>query len=169
MTLFEGTPGDVKIPAVAQQWTAFGEGGKYRLVKAASKREQSQTSLGSAEREQARPLGKDEAVNMRYSQEITAGKTMAGIFQGPQNIIDGEKYVGSIYAKGKGELMVGLRNADGKFVALESLGKVNSKDWKKYEFTLKPKANCDGDFAIAVVDGTVQVDMATMTTQTDLD
>ena len=143
MTLFEGTPGDVKIPAVAQQWTAFGEGGKYRLIK-------------------------DDAVNMRYSQEIMAGKTMAGIFQGPQNIIDGEKYVGSIYAKGKGELMVGLRNADGKFVALESLGKVNCKDWKKYEFTLKPKANCDGDFAIAVVDGTVQVDMATMTTQTAL-
>lgn len=38
---------------------------------------------------------------MRYSQEMTAGKTEAGIFQGPQNIISGEKYVGSIYAKGK--------------------------------------------------------------------
>lgn len=142
-TLFEGTPGDVKTPAIAQQWTAFGEGGKYRLIK-------------------------DDAVNMRYSQEITAGKTMAGIFQGPQNIIDGEKYVGSIYAKGKGELTVGLRNTKGEFVAQETLGKVNSKDWKKYEFTLKPKANCDGDFAIAVTNGTVQVDMATMTTQTGL-
>ena len=161
--LFEGTPDDVKIPSVAQQWTAFGDGGKYRLVK-------------------------DDAVNMRYSQEITAGKTMAGIFQGPQNIIVGEKYVGSIYAKGKGELMVGLRNAEGKFVALESLGKVG-KDWKKYEFTLKPqvsghiegarvkmnvgggrveqmKISIDGDFAIAVKNGTVQVDMATMSTQT---
>lgn len=31
--LFEGTPGDVRIPAVAQQWTAFGDGGKYRLIK----------------------------------------------------------------------------------------------------------------------------------------
>ena len=155
--LFEGTPGDVQIPAVAQQWTAFGEGGKYRLVK-------------------------DDAVNMRYSQEITAGKTEAGIFQGPQNIIDGEKYVGSIYAKGKGELMVGLRNAEGRFVALESLGKVG-KEWKKYEFTLRPKFNgegafrasigggrnaisFDGDFAIVVKGGTVQVDMVTMTTQT---
>ena len=140
--LFEGTPGDVKIPAIAQQWTAFGESGKYRLVK-------------------------DDAVNMRYSQEMTAGKAMAGIFQGPQNIIDGEKYVGSIYAKGKGELMVGLRNADGQFVAQESLGKVG-KDWKKYEFTLKPQTSCDGDFAIAVMNGTVQVDMVTMTTQTGL-
>ena len=138
--LFEGTPGDVQTPAVAQQWTAFGDGGKYRLVK-------------------------DDAVNMRYSQEITAGKTEAGIFQGPQNIIAGEKYIGSIYAKGKGELIVGLRNANGQFVANQSLGKV-SKEWKKYEFTLAPQTNCDGDFAIVVKSGTVQVDMATMTTQT---
>ena len=160
--LFEGTPGDVQIPAVAQQWTAFGDGGKYRLVK-------------------------DDAVNMRYSQEITAGKkSEAGIFQGPQNIIYGEKYVGSIYAKGKGELIVGLRDSEGRFVARKSLGKVG-KDWKKYEFTLEPqgrsktgdsrisadgglvdKKNVDGDFAIVVRDGTVQVDMATMTTQTGL-
>ena len=165
--LFEGTPGDVQIPAVAQQWTRFGDGGKYRLVK-------------------------DDAVNMRYSQEITAGKKAeAGIFQGPQNIICGEKYVGSIYAKGKGELIVGLRNAEGQFVARQSLGKV-SKEWKKYEFVLEPqvsgkiedarvkmdlagglveqmKISIDGDFAIAVKNGTVQVDMATMTTQTGLD
>lgn len=141
--LFEGTPGDVKIPAIAQQWTAFGDGAQYRLIK-------------------------DDAVNMRYSQEITAGKTGAGIFQGPQNIIAGEKYVGSIYAKGKGELIVGLRNTDGQFVALESLGKVG-KDWKKYAFTLKPHTSCDGDFAIAVKNGTVLVDMATMTTQAGID
>ncbi len=142
--LFEGTPGDVRIPAVAQQWTAFGDDGKYRLVKG-------------------------DAVNMRYSQEITAGrKAEAGIFQGPQNIIKGEKYVGSIYAKGKGELIVGLRNTDGQFVAGQSLGKVG-KEWKKYEFGLIPQKSGDGDFAIAVKGGTVQVDQVTMTTQTGLD
>ena len=140
--LFKGTPGDVQLPAVAQQWTAFGDGGKYRLVK-------------------------DDAVNMRYSQEITAGKAEAGIFQGPQNIISGEKYVGSIYAKGKGELIVGLRNANGQFVARKSLGKTG-KEWKKYAFTLEPQISCDGDFAIIVKGGTVQVDMATMTTQTGI-
>ena len=160
--LFEGTPGDVQIPAIAQQWTPFGEGGKYRLVK-------------------------DDAVNMRYSQEITAGKTEAGIFQGPQNIIAGEKYVGSIYAKGKGELIVGLRSAKGNIIARQSF-KV-SKDWKKYEFTLDPEIiegdlrlavdstqnlkmitniSCDGDFLIMVKNGTIQVDMATMTTRTGL-
>ena len=140
--LFEGTPGDVKIPAVAQQWTPFGNNGKYRLIK-------------------------DDAVNMRYSQEITAGKTEAGIFQGPQNIISGEKYVGSIYAKGKGELIVALRNSQGNFVARKLLGKVG-KDWKKYEFTLEPQVSCDGDFAILAKEGTVQIDMATMTTQTGI-
>ena len=176
-TLFEGTPGDVKIPAVAQQWTAFGDGGKYRLVK-------------------------DDAVNMRYSQEITAGKTEAGIFQGPLDV-DGENYVGSIYAKGKGELIVGLRSTKGNIIARQSF-KV-SKEWKKYEFTLVPqmiegidghcricadsiqppsnlvdlandlgvktvqkitKFSCDCDFVIMVKNGTVQVDMVTMTTQT---
>jgi len=175
--MFEGTPGDVKIPAVAQQWTAFGEGGKYRLVK-------------------------DDAVNMRYSQEITAGKTEAGIFQGPLDI-DGENLVGSIYAKGKGELIVGLRSTKGNIIARQSF-KV-SKEWKKYDFTLDPqmiegldghcricdestepsnslkevasdlgvetvkritKFSCDCDFVIMVKNGTVQVDMATMTTQT---
>ncbi len=142
--LFEGTPGDVRIPAVAQQWTAFGDGGKYRLVK-------------------------DDAVNMRYSQEITAGrKAEAGIFQGPQDIIPFEKYVGSIYAKGRGELIVGLRNDKGEYVARQSLGKVG-KEWKKYEFTLIPQKSGDGDFAIAVKGGTVQVDQVTLTTQTGLD
>ena len=161
-TLFEGTPGDVRIPAVAQQWTAFGDGGKYCLIK-------------------------DDAVNMRYSQEITAGKTEAGIFQGPQNIVAGEKFVGSIYAKGKGELIVGLRSSKGNIIARQSF-KV-SKEWKKYEFTLDPeiiegdlrltvdsiqtpkkitKISCDGDFLIMVKNGTVQVDMVTMTTQTGL-
>ena len=140
--LFAGTPGDVQTPAGAQQWTAFGEGGQYRLIK-------------------------DDAVNMRYSQEITAGKSEAGIFQGPQNIIAGEKYVGSIYAKGRGELIVGLRNANGQFVAQKSLGKVG-KEWQKYAFTLEPQTSCGGDFAIVVKGGTVQVDMATMTTQTGI-
>ena len=140
--LFKGIPGDVQTPAVAQQWTAFGASGRYRLVK-------------------------DDAINMRYSQEITATKGEAGIFQGPQNIVKGEQYVGSIYARGKGELIVGLRDTNGKFVARQSFGKVG-KTWQKYAFTLKPETSCDGDFAIVVNGGTVQVDMATMTTQTGI-
>ena len=142
-------------------------------------------------------------MNMRYSQEITAGKTEAGIFQGPLDI-DGEELVGSIYAKGKGELIVGLRSTKGNIIARQSF-KV-SKNWKKYEFALVPeriegelriaedsvgfdlteaqrriadqhdikiirkinKVSCDADFVIMVKNGTVQVDMATMTTQTGI-
>ena len=141
---FTGAPYDVTIPDIAQQWTAFGdENGKYRLHK-------------------------DDAVNMRYSQGITAKKQMAGICQGPQNLIKGEKYVGSIYAKGKGELTIGLRDENGNFVAMKSLGKV-SKEWKKYNFTLEPSVSGTGDFAIGVTRGSIQVDQVTMTTQTGLD
>ncbi len=50
--LFEDIPGDVQIPAVAQQWTAFGDGGKYRLVK-------------------------DDAVNMRYSRRLQPRRRQA--------------------------------------------------------------------------------------------
>ena len=144
-TVFSGTPKDVQIPEVAPEWTPVWTTGKgkYRLVK-------------------------DDAVNMRYSQEITAVKTESGILQGPQNIIDGEKYVGSIYAKGKGELIVELLDYAGKPVARQSLGKV-SKEWKKYEFTLEPQESCDGNFAIMVKGGTVQIDMVTMSTQTGKD
>ena len=160
-TVFSGTPKDVQIPEVAPEWTAFGEG-KYRLVK-------------------------DDAVNMRYSQEITAGKKAeAGMAQGPQDLSPYEKYVGSIYAKGKGELIVGLRDSEGNFVARKSLGKV-SREWKKYDFTLVPgfggpgsesysigdglvkMIHFKGDFAVMVKGGTVQVDMATMSTQTGKD
>ena len=144
-TVFSGTPKDVQIPEVAPEWTPVWTTGKgkYRLVK-------------------------DDAVNMRYSQEITAVKTESGIMQGPQNIIAGEKYVGSIYAKGKGELIVELLDYTGRPVARQSLGKV-SKEWTKYEFTLEPQESCDGNFAIKVKGGTVQIDMATMSTQTGKD
>ncbi len=144
-TVFSGTPKDVQIPDVAPEWTPFWTNGmgKYRLVK-------------------------DDAVNMRYSQEITAVKTESGIMQGPQNIVAGEKYVGSIYAKGKGELIVELLDYAGRPVARQSLGKV-SKEWNKYEFTLEPQESCDGNFAIMVKGGTVQIDMVTMSTQTGKD
>ncbi|WP_036929164.1 family 16 glycoside hydrolase [Prevotella sp. MA2016] len=137
---FEGTPGDVRLPEVAQQWQPFGTDARYRLVK-------------------------DDAVNMRYSQVITAGKGEAGLSQGPQHIVAGEQYVGSICAKGKGVLSVGLRDADGRFVARRQIGSVG-RDWRKYDFVLEPQENCEGDFAIVVEKGSVQVDMATMTTRT---
>jgi alpha-L-arabinofuranosidase len=141
--LFTGIPKDVQIPAVAQQWTAFGNG-TFSLVK-------------------------DDAVNMRYSQKIVSKKELSGVTQGPQNVVKGEKYIGSIYAKGdgKGRLSVGLKNGD-TFVAQQSLGKPN-KEWQKYEFTLESAGySGDADFAICVEGGAVQVDQVTATTASGL-
>jgi len=143
-TYFEGMPEDVKIPAVAQQWNGFGDG-SFELVK-------------------------DDAVNMRYSQRITAGSTVSGVSQGPQDVTAGETFLGSIYAKGdKGaKLSVALRTPGG-YVARETLGTITA-DWKKYEFTLPAGSYTgDADFAIEVENGSVQVDQVTMTTKTGQD
>ncbi len=141
---FEGTPEDVKLPAVAQQWTPFG-GGKFSLVK-------------------------DDAVNMRYSQKVDSPDGVSGVVQGPQNVIKGEKYIGSIYAKGDSaaELTVALKKGD-VTVASETLGKPGA-EWQKYDFVLSTDLYAgDADFAICVEGGAVQVDQVTMTTKTGRD
>lgn len=142
--LFAGIPDDVKLPSVAQQWNAFGNG-TFSLVKG-------------------------DAVNMNYSQKIVSKKEMSGVTQGPQNVVKGEKYIGSIYAKGdgKGRLSIGLKNGN-TFVAKQSLGKP-SKEWQKYEFTLESaEYSGDADFAIGVEGGTVQVDQVTATTASGIE
>lgn len=142
--LFAGIPDNVKLPSVAQQWNAFGNG-TFSLIKG-------------------------DAVNMNYSQKIASKKEMSGVTQGPQNVVKGEKYIGSIYAKGdgKGRLTVALKNGD-TFVAQQSLGKP-SKEWQKYEFTLESaEYSGDADFAICVEGGTVQVDQVTATTASGIE
>ncbi len=133
---FEGLPKDVHIPDVAPQWNSFGNG-QFALVKG-------------------------DAVNMKYSQKITA-QAMSGLLQGPQNVVKGEKYLGYIYAKGDGRLSVALRNGN-QMVAQQVLG-VPGNAWKKYEFEMSANQYAgDADFAICVENGTVQVDEVSMTT-----
>ncbi len=137
---FEGIPGPVKTPTVAPQWHSFGNG-NFALVKG-------------------------DAVNMDYSQEIVANDTKSGMLQGPQNIVRGEKYIGSIYAKGdgQGELSVAFKSGD-KYIAEKSLGKPGN-EWTRYEFTLEAGTYAgDADFAICVSNGSVQVDQVSVTTQ----
>ena len=138
--LFQGLPEDVKLPDVAPQWNAFGKDGKYRLVKG-------------------------DAVNMDYAQEITAGATPAGVAQGPQNVIPGETFVGSIYAKGKAKLSVALVR-DGRILREQALG-VPGAAWKKFDITLPAgDLSGDADFAILAKDGTLLVDQVTLSTAT---
>ena len=136
---FEGTPEDVKIPSVAPQWDAFGNA-TYELVKG-------------------------DAINMDYSQKITAGASPVGVSQGPQNLIAGETFLGSIYAKGNGTLSVGLKR--GNNIILEQNLGVPGNTWTKYDINLPlGSLSGDADFAIIVKNGTVQVDQATLTTKT---
>jgi len=144
-TYFEGQPKDVLIPDVAPQWESFGNG--------------------------IFSLAKDDAVNMRYSQKITSTNGVSGVAQGPQNVIAGETYLGSIYAKGdsKAKLSIALRKKDGTNVVKQTLG-TPSGEWTKYEFSLKSDSyNGDADFAIEVEGGTLQVDQVSMTTKTGQD
>ena len=135
---FEGTPEDVKIPAVAPQWNSFGDG-QFEMVKG-------------------------DAVNMEYSQKITA-KSKSGVSQGPQNVVAGETFVGSIYAKGNGTLSVGLKRGD-SFIVEQKIG-VPGNEWKKFDITLPAGENSgDADFAVAVENGTVQIDQVTLSTAT---
>ena len=135
--LFEGLPEDVKLPDVAPQWNAFGQG-QYRLVKG-------------------------DAVNMDYAQEITAGAAPAGVAQGPQNVIPGETFVGSVYAKGDAQLSVALVR-DGRILREQALG-VPGPAWKRCEIALPAgELSGDADFAILAKDGTLLVDQVTLST-----
>ena len=137
---FEGTPEDVKIPAVAPQWKAFGESGEYRLVKG-------------------------DAVNMDYSQEIRAGAAPAGVSQGPQHIVAGESYIGSFYAKGDGDVSVAIVR-DGKILREQHYG-VPGPDWKCLGVSLYADFSDDNaEFAILAQNGTVQVDQFSLSTAT---
>ena len=72
---------------------------------------------------------KGDAVNMEYAQEITAGKAKAGVAQGPQNMVAGETFVGSVYAKGNGKLSVALVR-DGRILREQTLG-VPGSAWRR--------------------------------------
>lgn len=137
-TLFTGMPKDVQTPSVAPQWKSFGNG-EFKLVKG-------------------------DAVNMNYSQSITSSQGTSGLSQGPvARIVQGEKYLGYIHAKGNGTLSVALKNGE-QVIARQTLG-TPGNEWKKYEFELSTSTyNGDADFAICVEGGTLQVDEASMTT-----
>ena len=139
---FEGMPGQVKVPDVAPEWTAFGDA-RFSLVKG-------------------------DAVNMDYSQRIAA-KGLSGLQQGPQAVRPGDAFVGSVYARGDGgaNLVVGLRRGD-DWIVRKSLG-CPSPDWQKYEFTLDAGTyEGDADFAVAAEGGTLMIDQATMSTRSGL-
>ena len=136
-----GLPEAVVNPPVAPQWKSFGNG-HFEMVKG-------------------------DAVNMKYSQRIKAGSTVAGVQQGPFSIKKSETYMGSIWAKGDGkaELNIAL-NAGGKDIAVQKIGKPGTT-WKKYEFKLSTSGyEGDANLNIGVKNGSLQVDQISMTPRT---
>lgn len=138
-----GMPEVVKIPAVAPQWKSFGDG-KFEMIKG-------------------------EAVNMKYSQKITAGSDVSGVRQGPFSLTKNERYSGSIWAKGDGnaELILAFESG-GRSVATKTIGKPGAS-WKKYEFSLDPSGYTgDANLTIGAKGGSLQVDQITMMSQTGI-
>ena len=136
-----GVPEVIVNPAVAPQWKSFGKG-NFEMVKG-------------------------NAVNMKYSQKITAGATITGVQQGPVSIKKGEIYVGSIWAKGDGKaLLIIAFNDNGKDIAVQELGKPGT-EWKKYEFKLNAGTyEGDASLNIGTKGGSLQVDQVSMMSQT---
>ena len=141
---YKGIPEAVRNPAVAPQWKSFGTG-RFEMVKG-------------------------NAVNMDYSQEITAGTEVSGVTQGPFSIKKGEVYKGSLWAKGDGnaELTIAF-SSGGRNIVSQELGNPGTV-WKKYEFTLDAGAfEGDADLAIGAKGGTLQVDQVSMMSQSAID
>jgi alpha-L-arabinofuranosidase len=137
MVFLDGMPDAVKNPEVAPQWKPFGKG-KFEMVKG-------------------------DAVNMKYSQKISAGSEPAGILQRPFYLKKGESYSGSIWAKGDGnaDLILGF-SLNGNNIVSKIIGKPVA-GWKKYEFSLASgEYEGDADFTIGAKGGTLQVDQVSM-------
>jgi alpha-N-arabinofuranosidase len=133
----EGMPEVVKNPPVAPQWKSFGSG-KFEMVKG-------------------------NAINMDYSQRITAGTEVTGLSQGPFSVTKDEVYSGSIWAKGDGNAELTIAFASGgKNAAAQVLGKPGA-EWKKYEFSLiAGEFKGDADLTIGAKGGSLQVDQVTL-------
>ena len=133
----EGVPDVVKNPPVAPQWKSFGNG-EFNMIKG-------------------------NAVNMAYSQGITAGSATCGVAQGPFYLRKGEKYEGSVWAKGDGKAVLSLAFSTGeRDIAEKIIGKPGT-EWAKYEFSLDAgQYEGDADFRIGANGGSLQVDQVSM-------
>jgi alpha-N-arabinofuranosidase len=139
----DGMPEVVKNPPVAPQWKSFGNG-KFEMVKG-------------------------NAVNMDYSQKITAGEEQCGVSQGPFALRKGEVYSGSIWARGDGKADLSIAfNSSGRNIAAQALGTPGA-DWTKYKFSLDGgQFEGDANLAIVAKGGSLQVDQISMMSHTGI-
>lgn len=112
--LFEGVPSKVSRPSVASQWALYGEGDAY--------------------------VERQGALNANYCQRIVGHGKEVGVQQGPINVVDGEAYVGSVWARGKstGPIVVRLVGGD-KTLATTELGQPTA-NWHEFPIKLTARA-----------------------------
>lgn len=146
--LFTGVPGKKEMTARPGYWDFYGSG---RCILDAEQ-----------------PCGSEYAV--RIENEAKSGET--GIKQEPIFISKGETYSCSLYMKGEASRGVRISLSDNEGTAcIETTLKVDSSDWKKYEFTFTPKHTIKSA-AIRIGlpgKGTVWVDLLSLYAKSALD
>ena len=146
--LFKGVPGKKEMTARPLYWDFYGSG---RCILDAEQ-----------------PCGSEYAV--RIENEAKSGET--GIMQEPLFISKGETYSCSLYMKGEASRGVRISISDNQGTAsIETTLKVDSTDWKKYEFTFTPKHTIK-NAAIRIGlpgKGTVWVDVLSLYAKSALD
>ncbi len=114
--LFEGMPRLPSDANVATGWQAYGEG-RFQWTK-------------------------DNPLNCDYCQLVEPDGDEAGLQQTPLFIRSGEKYHGSIWARGQAKGLV-VRLLDGKKKLAEAALAAPKADWQELAFTLTPSAAAD--------------------------
>jgi alpha-N-arabinofuranosidase len=114
--LFEGTPRLPSDSNVANGWRAYGKG-RFQWTQ-------------------------DSPLNCDYCQLIEPDEGEAGVQQTPFCIRSGEKYHGSLWARGKAKGLA-VRLLDGEKKLAEADLPAPKADWQEFKFTLAPSAAAD--------------------------
>ncbi len=114
--LLDGFPESLARLAVARHWKAF----------------------GSARVE----LASEEALNGRFCQHIELSRGKAGLVQKPFCLKAGERYVGSLWAKGRAAGGIAVQfTSEGRVLAEKGISRLDSK-WREFPFELKVAEDC---------------------------
>ena len=113
--LYKGVPEKLGQPAAGRHWQAYGPGQVF--------------------------LDGDNALNTKFCQRIVAGDAETGVEQTPFCLKKGETYRGSVWARGKGKLVVRLLDGETE-LDKDSLGRVED-EWGEQGFKLKAKGDVE--------------------------
>ena len=117
VTLFEGLPAVEKESAPPHGWEAYGQGQVYT------------TSEG--------------ALNCEVCRVIVCADGETGVGQSPVCLAAGERYYGSVWARGEGSGELSVRLTGGVRVLAEKVVGRPTGQWREYKFELSPVAKAE--------------------------